>query len=204
MAQRRVAIYCRVSTVEQSCDRQRRDLIEYAARADYQVVDIFEEQASGMKCDRPERQKVMSLVQAREIDVVLCSELTRWGRSTKDVVLTVEMMCSRGVSLVCQKGFDIDLATAHGKLLLSMLAALAEFERDLTNERVRSGLAAARARGQKLGRPRGRSRQTTGKLPTVLSLRDQGLSVRAIANEVKLSPSTVQRLVGKSAPAPSC
>ena len=197
MGQLRAAIYCRVSTTDQDCDRQRRELLEYAARADYQVVGVFSEKVSGMKCDRdrPERQKVMDLVQARKVDVVLCSELTRWGRSKKDLVLSVERLCTRDVSLVCLQGFDFDLTTAHGKFLLWMFAGLAEFERNMTRERVCSGLANAKAKGKHLGRPSGRSRKTASKLPDVLSLHQQGFSIRAIASRVKLSKTNVQRLL---------
>ena len=203
MVQLRAAIYCRVSTSDQSCDRQRRDLMEYAARADYQLVGIFEEQASGAKCDRTQRNLVMDLVQARQVDVVLCTELSRWGRSTSDVVSTVEALSGRGASLICLKGLDFDLATAHGKFILSLFAGLTQFERDLLRERVKSGLDAAKARGQQLGRPCGRSPKTATQQPLVLSLHRQGLSVRAIARAVKLSPSTVQRLIQSCSSTPA-
>jgi putative DNA-invertase from lambdoid prophage Rac len=82
----RAALYCRVSTADQSCARQERDLKAFAARAGYEVVGVFKETASGAKLDRAERRKVMALVQARQIDVVLVTELSRWGRSTLDLV----------------------------------------------------------------------------------------------------------------------
>ena len=77
----KVAIYCRVSTSDQSCARQERDLLEYAARAGDKVVSVWKETASGTKTERPQRKKVMALAQARQIDAVLVTELTRWGRS---------------------------------------------------------------------------------------------------------------------------
>ena len=78
----RAALYCRVSTADQSCARQERDLTAFAARAGYEVSGVFKETGSGAKLDRVERKKVMALAQRREIDAVLVTELSRWGRST--------------------------------------------------------------------------------------------------------------------------
>jgi putative DNA-invertase from lambdoid prophage Rac len=85
----RAAIYCRVSTADQSCERQERDLTAFAARAGYTVIGIFKETASGVRLDRTERRKVLALVQRRDIDVVLVTELSRWGRSTVDLLATL-------------------------------------------------------------------------------------------------------------------
>ena len=81
-----VAIYCRVSTDDQSCNRQERDLRAFAKRAGHEIVAVFKETASGAKNDRPERNKVMALARARKI----VTELSRWGRSTQDLVQTLE------------------------------------------------------------------------------------------------------------------
>ena len=78
----RAALYCRVSTADQSCVRQERDLAAFAERAGYTVVGVFKETGSGVRLDRAERRKVMALAQARRIDAVLVTELSRWGRST--------------------------------------------------------------------------------------------------------------------------
>ena len=75
-----IAIYCRVSTDDQSCERQERDLRAFARRAGHQIVGVFKETASGAKNDRVERRKVMALAQAREIDAILVTELSSWRR----------------------------------------------------------------------------------------------------------------------------
>ena len=93
------AIYCRVSTDDQSCERQERDLHAFAKRAGLQIVGLFKEIASGAKNDRVERRKVMALAQAREIDAILVTELSRWGRSTQDLVLTLDDLHSWKVSV---------------------------------------------------------------------------------------------------------
>ena len=88
----------------------------------------------------------MALAQKRLIDVILVTELTRWGRSTLDLVQTIHYLQRWNVSLLAQTGIQFDVSTPQGKLIASLMAILAEFERDLLRERVRSGIAAAKAR----------------------------------------------------------
>lgn len=85
----RAAIYARVSTADQSCERQLRDLAGFAERGGYEVIDVFRETASGMKANRSARAEVMKLAQARHIDAILVTELSRWGRSTQDLLDTL-------------------------------------------------------------------------------------------------------------------
>jgi putative DNA-invertase from lambdoid prophage Rac len=94
----------------------------------------------------------MALTQARKIDAILVTELSRWRRSTQDLVQTLDDLHSWKVSVLAQTGLSYDLGTPSGKLMRAIMAGLAEFERDLIKERVKSGLAAAKARGVPLGR----------------------------------------------------
>lgn len=190
-------IYCRVSKGDQSCDRQERDLLEYANKLGYQVIAIFKETMSGVKI-LLERKKVMSLAQARKIDVILVTELTRWGRSTPDLLATMQSLQSWKVSLIAQSGLQLDLATPHGKLIATFLASLAEYERDLMRERVISGLAAAKARGKKLGRQPGQRFKSDRLEPKVLSMVAEGASYRKIAKELELSKTTVMGIVKRN------
>jgi DNA invertase Pin-like site-specific DNA recombinase len=146
------ALYCRVSTADQSCARQERDLRAFAKKAGYKIVGVWKETASGAKNDRAKRKEILALAQAREIDVILVTELTRWGRSMLDLFHTLQDLQAWGVSVVAQTGLQFDLRSAQGKLMASMMAALAEFEKDLLRERVRSGIAAAQKRGVVFGR----------------------------------------------------
>lgn len=198
MGQKKVAIYCRVSTADQSCERQERDLLEFASKSGYEVVGIWKETASGTRNDRAERKKVMALAQARKIDAVLVTELSRWGRSTTDLINTLNELESRGVSLIAQTGLQFDLTTAQGRLVASIFSAIAEFEAALTRERVKSGLANARARGKKLGRQPGLTPKIKRLTPKVLELVGSGNSYRAIAKELKLSKNTVLFIVKRS------
>jgi putative DNA-invertase from lambdoid prophage Rac len=189
-----VAIYCRVSTEDQSCERQERDLRAFARRAGHEIVAVFRETASGAKNDRAERKKVMALAQARKIDAILVTELSRWGRSTQDLVQTLDDLHSWKVSVLAQTGLSFDLSTSSGKLMRTIMAGLAQFERDLIRERVKSGLAAAKSRGVALGRQVGQ-RPSDKKAKKVLQLHSEGLSYRLIGRNVGLSKNTVMDIV---------
>ena len=194
----RAAIYCRVSTADQSCERQERDLTAFAARAGYEVVGVYKETASGVRHDRAERRKVLALAQRREIDAVLVTELSRWGRSTADLLATLHELEARRASLVALNGMAFDLSTPHGRMMATVLAGVAEFERELIQERIRSGIAAARARGKKLGRQPGQRPKSARLAPKVLALVAQGRSYRLIGRELGLSKNTVADIVKRS------
>ena len=192
---KKVAIYCRVSTTDQDWQRQEKELLDYSHRAGYEIVEIFHESASGADDERPERAKAIALAQARKIDTVLVTELTRWGRSTSDLIDTTETLVSKGVSLEALQGLDFDLSTPQGKLLRTIFAGLAEFERDLIRDRVKSGMANAKAQGKHCGRPSGFSKKAFDSMPTVMELKSDGYSHQEIANQVQLSKRTVIRLL---------
>ena len=199
----RAALYCRVSTAGQSCARQERDLAAFAARAGYEVVGTFKETGSGVRADRVERRKVLALAQRREIDAVLVTELSRWGRSTTDLLATLEELGARRVSLIALNGMAFDLSTPHGRMIATVLAGIAEFERELIQERVRSGIAAAKARGKKLGRQPGQRPKSDRLAPRVLALVKQGRSYRLIGREVGLSKNTVADIVRRNRTRPA-
>jgi putative DNA-invertase from lambdoid prophage Rac len=192
-----VAIYCRVSTDDQSCERQERDLRAFAKRAGHKIVAVYKETASGADNGRPERAKVLALARGREIDAILVTELSRWGRSTQDLVQTLDDLHGWKVSVLAQTGLSFDLSTASGKLMRTIMAGLAEFERDLIRDRVKSGLAAARGRGVKLGRQVGQ-RPSDKKAKRVLGMHADGLSYRLIARNVGLSKNTVMDIVRRN------
>ncbi len=187
----RAAIYCRVSTADQSCERQERDLAAFAGRAGYEVVGIFKETGSGAKLDRAERRKIMALAQARQIDVILVTELSRWGRSTIDLLNTLRELENWKVSVIAMNGTAFDLSSPHGRILATFLSGIAEFERDLISERVKSGMAAAKARGKRLGRQTGERPKSDRLAPKVMALIDEGRSYRWIARNLGISKNTV-------------
>ena len=191
----RVALYTRVSTSDQSCKRQIAELTAYAERADFEIVATVKETASGAKNDRTERKKVLDLARKGLIDIVLVTELSRWGRSTTDLRTTIEDLASRHVAVRALNGPDMDISTAQGKLMVNLLAAISEFERDLLQERIKSGMAHARSKGTKSGRPIGRP--AFGQQGRVKRLLADGQSIRKVAAQLGISKTTV--LKSKSA-----
>jgi putative DNA-invertase from lambdoid prophage Rac len=141
------------------------------------------------------RTQVLALAQARKVDVILVTELTRWGRSMLDLFHTLQDLQAWGVSLVAQTGLQFDLRSAQGKLIASLMAALAEFERDLLRERVRSGIAAARKRGVVFGRRPGQRVKADRYAPRVLKLVGEGQSYREISHRLGLSKNTILDIV---------
>jgi putative DNA-invertase from lambdoid prophage Rac len=154
------ALYYRVSNPDRTCARQERDLRGFAKKAGYKIVGVWKESSSGAKDDRAERKAVLALAQARKIDFILVTKLTSWGCSVLDLFHTLQDLQAWDVSLVAQTDLHFDLRSAQGKLIASLVAALAGFERDLLHEGVRSGIAAARKRGVVFGRRPRRNRAT--------------------------------------------
>ena len=144
----------------------------------------------------------MALAQAREIDVVLVTELSRWGRSTLDLLHTLQDMEARRVSVIAMSGLAFDLTTPHGRMLATIIAGIADFERELIQERIRSGIAAAKARGKRLGRQKGQRPKSDRLAPRVLALVEKGRSYRLIGREVGLSKNTVAGIVKRARSAP--
>jgi putative DNA-invertase from lambdoid prophage Rac len=194
----RAALYCRVSTADQSCARQERDLTAFAIRADYEVIGVFKETGSGAKLDRAERKKVMALAQRREIDAVLVTELSRWGRSTLDLLNTLKELETWRVSVITMNGLAFDLSTPYGRMMATIIAGIAEFERELVQERIRSGIAAAKARGKRLGRQPGQRPKSDRLAPRVLALVAARRSYRLISRELGLSKNTVLEIVKRN------
>lgn len=140
-----VVAYARVSTLDQNLNRQLDMLSAYG------VDTIYTEKMSGTKRNRPELNRMLD--QLSEGDTVVVESLSRLGRSTKDLIELVELFQKRGVHLVSLKE-SVDTNTPSGKLLFTLMSAIAQFERDTIAERTNEGLKAARARGHNGGRPR--------------------------------------------------
>ena len=167
------------------------ELTGFAERGGYEVIGVFKETASGASANRVARNRILDLAQARQIDAILVSELSRWGRSTQDLLDTLNKLAGWKVSVVAMSGMTFELDTPHGRMMATMLAGIAQFERDLLSERVKSGLAAARARGKKLGRQPGQRPKSDKLAPKVVQAVAEGRSYRWIARDLGISKNTV-------------
>src|SRR5436190_14034965 len=179
---KRVAIYLRVSTSEQSTTNQRRELHAVAKRHGWSVVRVFEDAgisgAKGRK-DRPALDALLKSVARREVDMVAAWSVDRLGRSLTDLLDFLRELHAKGVDLFLhQQG--LDTSTPSGRAMFQMMGVFAEFERFMIRERVLAGLARARAEGKTLGRKR--LEQTDAeKVAAIRSLRGEGTGLRKIA-----------------------
>ena len=187
---KRVAIYARVSTTDQTCDNQLRDLRDYCrARGWSDVREFIDTGVSGTKERRPALDKMMAEVNARRVDVVVVAAFDRLGRSVRHLVEALEFFRHLNVEFISLRE-QIDTGSALGQAVFTIIAAIAQLERSLIVERVKSGLRRARAEGKRLGRPR--LQVSERQLRIVVN---QNLPVRAAAKALGVSPSSYLRLV---------
>jgi DNA invertase Pin-like site-specific DNA recombinase len=187
MENNRVAIYARCSTDTQNPDMQLSELREYASRRGFEIVGEFTDIASGSKDDRPELNKVLALARQRKIDCVLCWKTDRLGRSLRHLVNTISELEALGVGFVSLKD-NLDFTTPAGRLMFNVIGAMAQFERDLIKERVKSGMANAKRKGVKLGR-----KHVAVDRSEIQKLRSEGKSFEAISQLTGLSVGTIFR-----------
>lgn len=184
----RVFAYCRVSTIDQTTDNQVRE-IEAAGFA-LDPKRVIAETVSG-STPALERKGFAKLIDRMESgDVLTVSKLDRLGRNAMDVRATVERLAADGIKVHCLALGGVDLTSAAGKMTMGVIAAVAEFERDLLIERTQAGLTRAKAAGKALGRPSSLSAEERG---TILSKRKAGVSLGALAKEYGVSRSAIQR-----------
>ena len=184
----RVVVYARVSTREQTAENQLQDLRRYAGARGFEVVgEYVDVGVSGAKERRPGLDQVMALARARAVDAVVVAGFDRFGRSLAHLVRALEEFRHLGVGFVSLRE-QLDLSSPTGRVMFAVIAAMAEFERELIRERIQAGLRRARAQGKRLGRP-----PRVYHRDRVLPLRQAGKSIRTIAQELEISRRAVQR-----------
>ena len=175
--------YARVSTDGQSVDAQVRQLTRAGCKK------VFREVASGAKTDRSQLRRALDQLAAS--DVLMVTRLDRLARSTRDLLNTLASIADRAAGFRSLGDTWADTTTAHGRLMLTMLGGLAEFERELIRARTSEGRARAKANGVKMGRP---PKLTPHQQKEALQRRDAGEPMREIARSYNVSHSTISRL----------
>ena len=197
-------IYARVSSSgdRQSTDRQVADLRAFATREGFEVLEVFSENCSGAREDRPELLRCVEYLKRGECSTLLVSQISRLGRTVKGVVNTIDELTRAKVNIYLQ---DINLYTLLpdgsenplAKVILTVLALGAEIERKSIVGRLNSGRERAKEKGVKMGRPQGSmmsNQELLNKYPEVVKKLRKGRSIREIAKICDVSPSTVQRI----------
>lgn len=177
--------YARVSKYEQNLESQLDALLDAGAE------EIIQEKITGTKADRPELNRLLDKL--RKGDVILIADLTRLGRSTKDLFNLVELIEKKGANIKSLKEGWLDTTTPHGKLMFTFMAGLSQFERDLISQRTKEGLAAARARGRLGGR---KSKLDDDKKKVIYELYQQKkITVKAICEMFDITKPTLYKVI---------
>jgi DNA invertase Pin-like site-specific DNA recombinase len=192
---KRVALYARVSSSngQQDPEMQLRELKEFVERRGWQVSEVYTDVGvSGAKASRPALNRLMIDAGRRRFDGVIVWRFDRFARSVSHLLRALEQFQSLGIDFVSLSE-NVDTSTPTGRMVFTVLGAVAELERCLIVERVKAGLRNARAKGKILGRPRVNVDEYR-----VLTLRNSGASWRAIARELDLTLGTVRRASQRS------
>jgi putative DNA-invertase from lambdoid prophage Rac len=186
----KVGIYARVSTHDQQTLKlQLEAMRKYAKSRKWTVALEVRDVGSGAS-ERPKRDELLAAARRREIDAVLVWKLDRWGRSLPDLVVTLRELSELGVPFISLTE-ALDLSTPSGRAMVGLLSVFAEFERDLLKERVKVGIAQARAEGRVGGRPKTAALQAA----EAQKLFKKGLSKSEIARRLKIGRTSVRRLL---------
>ena len=195
----RAAIYARVSTRNgQHPEMQLAEVRAYCGRREWETVGEYVDAGiSGAREQRPALDRLLADCRKRRVDAVVVYRYDRFARSLRQLVNALEEFRVLGVDFISLHE-GVDTSTPNGRLIFGIFASIAEFERELIRDRVRSGIAAAKARGKRLGRPR-----ATVDASRIATLLAQGRSWRVIADEMKVGMGTVRRAISGRAKNPS-
>jgi DNA invertase Pin-like site-specific DNA recombinase len=195
MKQKRAALYVRVSTGEQHTEMQERALHEYVQRRGWIPHKIYRDKVTGVNPRRPGLDELLKDCRRRTIDVVVVWKFDRFARSLKNLIAGLELCRALGIDFVSVTE-AVDTSLPAGEMLFQMIGAVAQFERSLIAERVRSGLANARANGIVLGRPPLR-KLTRKEMAELRRQRSQNkVTFRILAKTFGVSVWTAHRLCG--------
>jgi DNA invertase Pin-like site-specific DNA recombinase len=188
----RVALYARVSMPNgQNPEMQLRELRDYCQRRGFVIANEYVDKRSGARERRPALDKLIADCRKRLVDAVVVYRYDRFARSLRQLVNALEEFRSLGIDFISLHE-GVDTSTPNGRLVFGIFASIAEFERELIRDRVRSGLAAAKAKGKRLGRPR-----VDVDIARITSLRDSGTSWRAISRQMGLGVGTLHKAYQK-------
>jgi len=190
----KIGVYLRVSTTDQDVQSQRHAIREWAKSNHVPASELkfFEDKKSGTTTDRPQLQKLLWAVEKNRVDCVVVYRLDRLSRSMKDGIQILADLADKGIRVVSVSE-NIDFGNSTGRLIASILLAVASFERDSIVERIKSGMAAAKANGKHVGRPRNEKR-----LNQIRKMRDDGMSVTGIADKLDVSRQAVYQALAKT------
>ena len=193
---KKVVLYARVSTKDQDCERQISELRIIASNHNYHIVDEYIDTGfSGSLKNRPELDRMMKDAFLKKFEMVMTLELSRVGRSTKNLLEIVEKLKEKDINLFIANQ-QIDTSTPIGSMFFTIASAFATYERDLIRERVISGLQNAKKKGKVLGRKTNLNGLTKSK---ILEMRSNNIGLKKIAAETKIAVKTIRNFLSEVA-----
>ena len=195
---KKVGIYTRVSTLDQTIDNQLIELRDHCSKMGWEVVKEYADEGLSGTLSREKRPALNSLIKdayRKRFDSVVCWDISRIGRSMKELILFLSDMKDRGIG-ICSVRQGFDTSTSMGEIMFQFVGILSSWEREMIRERTLAGLERAKREGKTLGRRKVTNDTMTAK---IVELRNDKKSIRAIASEVGVSTATVQRELKKVA-----
>ena len=189
---KRIGVYLRVSTHDQSTELQLKEIQAYLVARGWTDAKIYEDTATGTNANRPMLKALLNDARARKLDTCIVWKLDRFARSLKDLITMLQELNELGVEFVSLKD-QIDMTTSAGRLMFNIIGSFAQFEADIIRERVRAGIANARAKGKHLGR------KPTLDVERIKSMRRQGKSLKQIADSLGCTKGGVSKVLSKAA-----
>ena len=190
----KVAIYTRVSTLDQTIDNQLIELRDHCSRMGWEVVKEYADEGLSGTLSRDKRPALNSLIKdayRKRFDSVVCWDISRIGRSMKELVLFLSDMKDRGIG-ICSVRQGFDTSTSMGEMMFQFVGILSSWEREMIRERTLAGLDRAKREGKTLGRRKVTNDNMTAK---ILELRNEKKSIRDIASDVGVSRGTVSNVL---------
>jgi DNA invertase Pin-like site-specific DNA recombinase len=186
----RCCLYLRVSSEEQTTNLQRDDLVRYAELRGWEVVEVYEDYWTGTNDNRVSFQRMMKAGHERKFDIVCCWRFDRFGRNVRNLIENIQTLESLGIHF-CSFKDQVDMSTPQGRLFAHLLFCFSQFEVESLRQRTLAGMAAAKARGARIGRPRKFDPNQ------VMKLKSDGISNSEVARRLGISRASVSETVKK-------
>ena len=188
----KVALYCRVSTLDQTIDNQLLELRDHCSRMGWEIVKEYADEGLSGTLSRDKRPAFNEMIKdayRKRFDLVVCWDISRIGRSMKELVMFLSDMKDREIG-ICSVRQGFDTSTTMGEMMFQFVGILSSWEREMIRERTLAGLERAKSEGKTLGRRKVTNDTMTAK---IIELRNDKKSIRAIASEVGVSVGTVSK-----------
>ena len=191
---KKVVIYTRVSTDKQTVENQVKELTEYCKRCNFEIVKIYRDEGISGTKGRDERSgldEMMKDAVHHKFDMLLCYSICRLSRSLKELITIMNTLNELKIDMFFSVQ-SIDTTTSAGKMIFNIFGSLAEFERELLRDRIKSGINRAREQGKKLGR---KTKINESLVTAVRLLRDRDMSIKNISKELNIGIGTIYKIL---------